>query len=137
MYRGRHILGTEVPLGCLTTNAAGTPTNPDDCPLMEVRSSSGLVLARRIPRIDHAAAAGLFQVKQFLGADFAAGRYSVLYGWTVGGTAFGALDEFEVIPGGHADGSVISMYFYDRPHGDFVVHQLDGGKIRRGRNPRV
>jgi hypothetical protein len=137
MYRGRFQLGFEVPLGVLCVNGSDTPVAPTAAPLMEVYSASALVLSKRIPPLDRAAVTGLFQYGLFLGPLFSTGAHTVVYHWASGGTSYASADTFEIIPGGHQDGAVISLYFYERPGARFLVQQLDAGKLVRGRNPRV
>jgi hypothetical protein len=74
-----------------------------------------------------------------LGSSFPAGRYRVSYHWTVGGYAGEAEDNFEVAAGGDPAGAVISLCWYERPHANFLIMQLDpaSGRLLFGRNPSL
>jgi hypothetical protein len=137
-YRGRQQLGTEITLTVLCVDGNGAPVAPTNAPMMEVYDSAGnQITGKRIPPLEQAVVTGLFQYNLFLGALFSAGTYTVVYRWVSGGNHYGEMDTFEIIPGGHADGSVISLYFYERPGARFLVQQLDSGKLVQGKNPRV
>lgn len=138
-YRGRYPLGVEIPLGVLCVNASGTPIAPTEAPLLEVYSDAAAspVVVKRIPPLERAAVTGLFQYPLFLGGAFSAGHHTAVYRWRNGGTQFHSSDTFQVIAGGHEDGAVISLFWYEQPGSRFLVQQLDSGKLVRGRNPRV
>ncbi len=137
-YRGRFQLGTEVTLAVLTVNGSNLPSFPDAAPVVEVWSSTGLVLAgRAMPVVDRYGTTGLFQLSTFLDARFSAGRYTAVYRYEVGSYEGLVEEVFEIVAGGDPAGAVIAMHYYDRPHAKFVVMQLDGGSLLARRNPRV
>lgn len=145
-YRGRYFLGDEIPLGCLCVNSSGVPAVPDACPQLEIYSPSAKVKGgwlpgglagsgSGIPVLDRYKATGLFQVRLLLNGAFAPGQYQATYRWTIG--AFNGMeqDTFEVLAGGDAKGSAISMDYYRPPHAAFLVRQLDSGQLVANRNP--
>lgn len=137
MFRGRVQLGEHIALGVLCLDASDTPTAPDAAPLLEIFSGTAKVLAKTIPALDRFGTTGLFQIQQFLDERFAAGQYKAIYRWDIGSYEGMAEDTFEVVAGGNADGQIIAMHYYKRPHADFIVSQLNSGKLVKGRNPRI
>lgn len=138
MFRGRHQQGDQIFLSIRTLNGSGVPTNPDAAPLMDVWLNGTTKLrSARIPRHDAGAVTGLFGYWLDLGVGYVAGMYQVTYSWTVGSDHGLQVDTFEVLAGGSSDGAVISMIEHRRPQASFVVYQLDGGRLRAGRNPRL
>lgn len=141
MYRGRYQLGDEARIGVQCTDSGGTPAAPDAAPTITVYSSSGakIVENKAIPPKDRARATGFFEHFVRLGSDFAAGFYTVLYKWATGGGAFNgrAVDHFEILPGGSADGTVLALHYFDAGHAQFLVQQTDAGLVKAGKNPRV
>jgi hypothetical protein len=136
-YLGRYQLGQFVPLAVRTVNGSDVAGLPDDAPAALVYSDSGKVLTQLLPIKDRFAVTGFFFHRLPLGAAFAAGRHWVLYQWLRSGTHFAESDVFEIGDGGHADGAVLALHHYRRPNAEFVVQQLDSGKLVRGRNPRL
>ncbi len=147
MFRGRFQVGDEIALSVLCTDSSSVPTDPDACPQLDIYGPSGKVTGWipgglagggvNIPILDPDATTGLFQAKVFLGSMFSAGAYTTTARWTSGSFHGLQEDSFEVLPGGSDRGNVIAMDWYPRPHADFLVHQLDSGRIRAGRNPRL
>lgn len=137
-YRGRYQLGQEIPLGVLTVNASGAPSFPTTAPHMDVFSGSAKVVSGKLlPVVDRGGQTGYFHYPLYLGPQFAAGRYSVVYRYLVGTYLGQVEDTFEVIAGGDDEGEVLAMHWFERPQADFVVQQLSSGKLVRGRNPRI
>lgn len=137
MFRGRYPLGEEVPLSVLCRNNARTPTAPVAAPAAAIWLGSTKIQTITLPAIDRAALTGLFGKGLFLGAAYTTGLYEVFYTYTVGSLAVVEVDQFEVVDSGDPNGSVIAMYGFERPQATFLVHQVDSGKIKRGKNPRV
>lgn len=134
MFRGRTQAGREIVLG-LQTSDATSPALPDACPLMDVYSGTRHVVSKQIPIFDKETK--YFQYPLFLGSVFTAGTCLVTYRWTVGSYEGYAEDTFEIVPGGNTDGQLISMFFYRKPQGDYLVRQLTAGVIKRGRGPKI
>lgn len=139
MYRGRFQLGQEVPLGVLCRNASDTPTNPDAAPLVDIYNDAGskVISGHRLPLVDRGGQAGYFARRFFLDGRFAVGRYSVVYRYVISSYIGREEDCFEVMAGGSKRGSIIGLYWFDRPQAKFLVQHLDSGQVRQSRNPRV
>jgi len=138
-FRGKYRLGEEVVIGVLCLNASGVPTVPDDNPVAKIWDINGnKVFNKKIPVQDRYAQTGYFQANIYLGGAYAVGLYSVTYSYSTGGQAFVGIDEdnFEIVAGGDVDGITESLYFYHRPQADYVLQQLNSGKIKKRRNPR-
>lgn len=137
MFRGRRALGQYLTLSVRTLNSSGEPVAPDACPLLDVWTAAGVkVRSLRIPIEDAGAVTGYFSYRLHLGPLFATGQYIAVYHWKASSHSGMEVDQFEVLPG-HGEGAVIAATEYVRPHARFLVHQLDSGKLKRGRNPRV
>lgn len=88
-----------------------------------------------MPILDRRQIDGLFHLPIFLGAGYEAGHHSVTMTYQVSSHQGVDQAEFEILPYGDTDGHLLSMYFFRRPHADFVLWQTESGKIKKGRNP--
>lgn len=138
-YLGRHQLGVEVPVALRTETAGGEPGWPDSPPVLTVLAADGTRALQRTMGADlQGDAPGTFRLGVYLGEDFAAGRYAVVARWAdTAGEPRVAAGHLDVLPGGGADGAVISMAFHPRPDANYLVTQHDSGLLIRRRNPRV
>lgn len=137
-YLGRYQLGQTVPLRVQTLNANSVAATPDDVPTVKLWDAAGnRVLTAKMPAVERYIQTGRFLLPVFLNGQFAAGLYQAVYYYGIAGYHGLESDTFEVLPGGHADGSVISMYFLDRPQARYIVYQTDAGVLIQGRNPTV
>lgn len=138
MYRGRQMLGTEIALSVLCVNGSNVPSEPTAAPTMDIYSDSAKVMSLlAMPPMDRYQATGYFQRKVFLNGLFSVGQYRVVYRYIVGSFKGIVIDSFEIISGGNVAGTPIAMYFYRRPHCDWVVQQMDSGRLLKRRNPSV
>lgn len=119
------------------TTDGTSPAVPDDCPQMKVFAGTTLKKNVKMPVLDPDEMTGLFYYPLFLGTEFDTGQHSIEITWSVGSYSGVDIQHFAVVAGGDADGRVTSMTFFHRPHADFVVHGLETGSIKKGRNPRV
>jgi hypothetical protein len=140
VWLGRFQLGQYVIAERTCLSSASTPTLPDRPPLVRVRGSA-LVLSTEAPIVDRYKTTAVFRLPILLDSRFSTGHYTVHYYYRVssfhGGGFQDAWDTFEVMPAGDKDGQVSEMYFYQRPHANFVVAGLESGAIFQGRNPSV
>lgn len=136
-YLGRYRRGQVVPLQVLCYGPDMTPRPPDRAPVAHVYSSAGIVESAELSQADPLGEEGLFLSRLPIGHRYSLGRYSVVYVYVSGDYEGVAVDHFEVIPGGDQNGGVISLHAFDRPESQYVVAQLDSGKLIRGRNPRL
>jgi hypothetical protein len=132
-------LGEEVALFVLTKTSAGAPVAPDAAPTFSIYNSAGtaIISDRKMPPVEKGATTGAFGCGQFLGDQFAEGKYVVLYKWVSGAFNGKQDEEFEIMPGGDGGGNCVAMAILRKPHTTYVVRQLTSGKIAAGRNPRV
>lgn len=132
---GRFQVGQELML-LLRCRLDGVGDVPDTHPVVEVRSESGFVEERRVPADDQDAVPGLFRGPLFLGSLYATGRYHLYFRWADSdGEMRVEIHDFEIAPGGQADGAVISMTSVERPQANFLLFNTDAGRLVRGRNP--
>lgn len=137
-YRGRYQLGQNVPLRLLCTNGAGTPSVPTNAPRFAVWANGTKVSSGRLPVLDRYGQTGLFGDSLFLGSSWATGTYQVVYSYAVGTQAMIEVDTFEIVAGGDVRGAVLALYFYVRPHANFVMQQRETARSPVwGRNPTV
>ena len=135
-YLGEYQLGDMVPLSMVSVNASGTPTLPDAAPYCDLFSASAHIATFKLPVLD--LTRRLFGFQLPLGAAYATGTYDVVYRWLLSASELGASARFEIVPGGHGDGSIIAMTHF-RPNLEraSIVFQTDGGFVGAYRNPRV
>lgn len=138
MYLGRTQLGQTLPLWLQCCNASGVPTVPDDPPSVRVYAGASLVTAGEMPVHDRYQQTGLFFLPLFLGSGFTTGSCQAVFLYRV--SSFYGLEavNFDIVAGGHQDGAVTGLYYYQRPQADFLVQVLgETGQIVKGRNPQV
>jgi hypothetical protein len=136
MYLGSFTLGQFVPLTRLALGAGFTPAWPVTVPIYRVYDGTGVCVATgRLPPGDLIGAVGHFAGDLRLQGDYAAGHYAVVLDVTMGGVARQTTGRFQIVPGGDADGAVISQHFYRRPQADFVVQRLDSSQRVLAQNP--
>lgn len=132
---GRRKLGDYLPITILTKTISGGPLMPDAPPFAFVYNSSGTVVATvQLPPVDQFNAPGLFQLQLFLGSAYAVGLYRVSVHYTISGTANVDEEQFEIVAGGNAEGTINSLDWYHCPQADFILQQLTSGQIVQGRN---
>lgn len=137
MFLGRYFQGQTIDLRVQARDVNGTPAAVAAAPVVKVWRGATLLLNAPMPVLDRYQVTGLFHLPLFLGGAYTAGNYQVVYYYVAGSRRGVEVDGFEVTPGGHGDGDVISMYFLDRPDARFLVQKLTSGKIIQGRNPTV
>lgn len=136
MFTGRHQLGDEITVNVTTQN--GTDVSwPDAAPTATIYIDGSPINSRKIPAADRSGKTGLFRLTLFLGDGFSTGQYMMIVNWKIGSYHGVAIFNWEVIAGGSIDGSITSMYQYERPHARFLIHATDAGTIFKGTNPRV
>lgn len=131
-------LGDEVSISFQTYDSSGNPVAPDSPPTLRVYAENGTnVYNKSFPPKDNGFVTGLFGHFVRLGAEYSEQVYSWRAGYEVSSVAGVASGFFEVMPGGHADGAVIAMHWFESPAGSAIVYQTDSGKVKHGRNPRI
>ena len=138
MALNRYILGDLFPLLVHCKNGAETPTVPATAPHADVFSSAGSkVISQRLPVIDKGGITGLFGFPLSLDNKFSAGRYDVVYHYLLSTTPYVETESFEIVAGGHKEGSPLAMHLLRVPNAHFVLMQNDAGRVIRQRNPRI
>ena len=138
MYAGEYVLGESVPLLLRTKAANGVPTEPADAPDVVVWKGATQVLAAQMPVIERRLYPGTFYSSLYLGTVFGTGNYCCEFRWVLAGGYQGSGETtFRVLPGGHVDGSIVTMYFFDRPQARFLVQQAERGVLLPGKNPSI
>ncbi len=111
-------------------------TAPDLAPVAKILDSSGtLVETVKLPLMDRSA--NLFGKRHLLSSSYTAGRYFVIYQWTLSTMVYQNADVFDVIAGGDVDGQVIGMDYMSLPTGRHLIYETESGKLISGRNPKV
>lgn len=138
-YAGRLQLGDEVVVTFVTRDASDTPHAPTEAPKAFVYESDGGVVfgGVGVPSVDWPLKTGRFRLAFPLDERFGEGDYDLLVTWSSGGTPYGRLYRFTVLPGGDASGQVNQLYQHTTPSASFLVQGRDSGRIYKGKNPRA
>jgi len=137
VYLGRYFQGDILPVTVQCTNAAGTPTVPDNPPAIDFRGSSGQILQAQMPVLDRYSVTGLFSYPLRVNASFPAGRYSATVFYKAGTHNGLDVHDFEVVSGGDSDGAIVTQYYWQRPEATYLVQQTEAENILLKRNPSV
>jgi len=136
MFLGRYQQGAWLPLSvqCRGNLVAVDPTA---APTINIYNPSftNILGPRSIPPRAPGKLTGLFELEQFLGSEFSAGIYTLLVSYANGGSSYADLFKFEVTAAGHQNGGYTNLYFYERPHANYVVGQLDSDVLEFRKNP--
>lgn len=144
MNLGRKHVGDSIKLELTTLNASGAAVLPDSAPVVNIYSATG-VLSMSSPyklavvfsdRDSSGTLLGFFSRRLVLSSSLSAGRYSVLYEWTISNARFHREDYFDVVAGGSTDGTVHGVFSHNRPESKEVHYDTESGKILVGRNPQ-
>lgn len=114
-------------------NAASDPDNPPVASFYQGGSRVAVVPSVIVQgeRTD------VYMIRAFIGNSFSVGKLIVVIRWGAGGDDCRLHVSAEVLPGGDSEGPIISMYAFNRPDGRYVVAQCAGGRLFRGKNPRL
>jgi hypothetical protein len=136
VYLGRFTLGQWVPLTAIATTGAMTPGWPAAAPVFSVYDGAGgRVLSGTMPPLDLARLVGSFAYLLRMNSAFDAGHYLATITFTLGGTPYSVENRWEVVAGGNADGGLVSLHHYQRPHATFILGRLDSDQRYIARNP--
>jgi len=133
-------LGVELPIRITCLDADDLPVWPDSAPQMDVwRNSTGtkVISNYKLFPLDRRNLIGVFWLPLFLTGLVADGYHAIIRYQKASVSLDGVeIRNFEIMPGGNEAGTVISMHYYDRPTGKFLVYQTDGGILFKGKNPQ-
>ena len=135
MYFGRVENGQEVRLHVQCRDNSDIQVDPDNCPILEIWSQGAKKVYNVMMFPEDSNVPGFFTLPWYL-QGFSAGTCQVVMRWKKGSFYGVAIGYFEVIPGGHDEGAVIAMTYFDTPQGRFMVHQTDAGITKMGKNPQ-
>lgn len=140
IHLGRYQLGHFVPLPVQSDSTNDVPSWPDATPTIKVYDCSDVTTVVETIRpggLDVQRVTGLFRYMLRLGSSYAANKtYVAVAKWAISATTYGDIFQWDVLPGGDADGSAIGCVYVQRPEADVVAFTRDGGKLQVGRNPR-
>lgn len=131
MNGGRFFAGSFVPIAALAKEGSNLPVS---APVVRIYRGATKILTASMPVADRAN--GLFVLETQMGDLFTVGHYAAHVSYMLAGSPRVAVYYFESLGGDGADGAVVSMAFYDRPHAKFLVQRLDSNIRRLVRNPR-
>lgn len=137
-WLGRYRPGDQV-TGCLLTDtSSGAASVPDSIPTYAVYSSGMVVVASgSAPVCNKYSQPGMFSLRLPLGASYSAGKYFLVWSYSVSGVLYLKCDVFEVMSGGDPTGSVLSLYYFVLPASSYIVGHLSSGRLAIGRNPTI
>lgn len=140
-FIGRFQQGQELPLVLQCVDADGGPDDPQELPRASVyRDAASPVLVETVEVAAdlRGVMTGFFRRGLYLDNLYGtAGRHLVVYKWQDSdGVAHHRVASFVLLPGGSADGAVISATYVERPDASYLLYQTDAGRLIRGRNPR-
>ncbi len=137
MYLGRYQQGEEALILLLCSDSNDVPVAPDAAPRADVTGdATGRITGIALAVVEPAVATGLFYAKLYLDSRFT-GLCTVTLRWLVSGAMHARQATFEVAPGSDASGGVLALYYYRRPHAEFLIQQRSGGGVFKGKNPRL
>lgn len=138
-FLGNFQLGEYVTGNLQTWGSGNTEGTASSAPTISVYKDSDtpILSAIKCAPQDKPTTIGWHSYSFFLDTNFSAGRYIVRGTWTVSGSQRSAVQFFVVEPGGNVKGAAIGLYFYHRPHADYVIQYSDGGDLEYRRNPRT
>lgn len=138
MYLGRYTLGQWLPIPLDAVIGSGAAVTPTAAPTVTIYDAAWTAVesAKKIAPRDRTAT-GSFEREFYLGSDYAVGLYTARAVFASGGSNFIRLYRFEIVGGGHDDGSFIGMVFFEKPDSPHIVAQQDGGDLVPRRNPRI
>ncbi|MFO0899366.1 MAG: hypothetical protein U0836_18225 [Pirellulales bacterium] len=138
MFIGRFQLGDFVTLVVWCRDSAGTPAVPTAHPQAKIYDAAGsLVQTHDLPLVDSADTTGRFRFELPLGTQYAVGYYDVKIDYTISSVVYSELMSFQVLAGGHTDGSLIAAELYNSPNSPWLVAETDRGTLLAHRNPRA
>jgi hypothetical protein len=79
----------------------------------------------------------LFGRRVLLDGQYALGTFLLRTSWSVAGNDLLDIQQIEVVGGGDSGGGIISLYSFERPGTNFLIAQLQAGRLVQGTNPRL
>lgn len=140
-YLGEYLLGEWIPIPLVCRDASGNESNPTAAPTLNIYKANDTPVTGyddvTVPPFAQGERTGYFNKNVFLNSNFSAGRYIALLQYAVSGSNKAELHFFEVVAGGNAKGAYVALFYYPRPHANYIVGQLDDGTLEMRRGPRL
>jgi hypothetical protein len=137
MYIGRYQLGKWIDIYLQVMNGTLSPLLPDAVPAIKIFGPAGIVLNAKMPIVDKIVSPGLFCSRILLGNPFSTGQHAVEMFYLLSGSPRIVTRNFDIIPAGNPLGQVVGMHYFHQPQGEFVIFQVESGRLLKGKNPRV
>lgn len=140
-WLGEYFLGEWVPVPVTCVNSSGAIANPSAAPTLSIYKADDTPITGAndvtMPPFAQGEQTGFFKRDVQLDSNFSAGRYNCLIEYTVGGSAKVETHSFRVMAGGNAKGAYVALWYYPRPHANYIVGQLDDGTLEARRGPKL
>lgn len=139
-FIGRYQIGDNVPLEFKTVGASEFATTgavkPDAVPAVRIYSPSASTKGFSIP-VDttNLSAKGIFKGGFTPGSLDAVAHCFALFSYGVSGDPKAAVSSFEILAGGHRNGSIISSYYFSQPSGNIFIAHEESGVVTQGLRP--
>lgn len=139
-FIGRHQVGEKVSLEFKTVGSSEFATTgvvvPDTVPGVRIYRQGVNARSTTLP-IDttNLSARGIFKGGFTPGHLDSAGHYYALFTYSVAGEPKAALSFFEVLAGGHRNGSVMSSFYMPQPSGNIFIAHEESGAVAQGLRP--
>lgn len=141
MYLGEFFLGEWVSIPLVCRDASRAESNPTAAPTLNIYKADDTPITgaddRPIAPFAQGSLTGFFNFNVHLNSNFSAGRYIALLQYAVAGSNKAELHFFEVMSGGNAKGAYVALFYYQRPHANYIVGQLDDGTLEMRRGPKL
>lgn len=140
MYLGEYFQGEWVSVPLVTANTSDVEADADAAPTVSIYKASDTPITgaddETMAPFAQGERVGFFNRDFQLDSNFTAGRYIVLVEYTI--TSDKAdLHFFEVVAGGDDKGAYVAMFYYRRPHANYIVGQRDDGELEFRRGPKI
>ena len=134
---GRYQVGERIGLAVICVGPRG-PVRPDATPLVRILSPGRTARGRQVP-VDPTDrdTPSLFRADFTPGPDDGPGIYVAVFTYSVGGFAASSCTAFEVVPGGHPSGTVISQLAIPNPDSIALIAHTEAGRLLSGRGPYI
>ena len=132
---GRYQVGERVGLSILCVGPIG-PTRPDTVPIVRILSPGLTSRGFQVPvEPTDRETPSLFRGTFTPGPADRPGIYVAVFTYCVGGLPASSLTVFEVVPGGHSSGAILSQLAIPKPDSIAVIAHAEAGRLLSGLSP--
>jgi len=116
-------------------NLNAQPTGQVTCEVLDEDGSS--IETFNLPIKDRYGNTGSYFHKRHLLGDLytASKSYFAVMAWTISAVVYKKVDNFTILAGGDAKGSVVALAAAEQPEKVAVIYETESGDVRFGRNP--